>query len=62
MKKYKCEFKFQNVNSGVYVSIFFYLEGDEKYNIEKAAIITACNELNGQITDYQLNYYRCEVA
>lgn len=62
MKKYKCEFKFQNVSTGTYVSIFFYLEGGEKYSVERAAIIAACQELQGSLMSYTLNYYRIDEA
>ena len=61
MKKiYKCEFKFTNLNSRVWVSTFFYLETLDKFAAEKVAIIKACNELKGKITDYELTYYRVE--
>ena len=67
MKKkiYKCEFKFTNLNTRVWLSVFFYLEGDgaqyEKYNIERVAIIKACQELKpGEVKNYELTYYKIE--
>jgi hypothetical protein len=61
MKKiFKCEFKYTNLNTRVWVSTFFYLEGDDKFSIERIAIIKSTNELKGKITDYELTYYRVE--
>jgi hypothetical protein len=61
MKKiFKCEFKFQNLTTRNWVSVFFYLEGDDKFAIERIAIVNACDELKGQIRNYQLLYYRVE--
>ena len=62
MKKiYKCEFKFTNLISRVWVSVFFYMEGADKYNVERQAIIKACEELKaGEVKNYELTYYRIE--
>lgn len=62
MKKYKCEFKFQNINTGSYVSIFFYMEGGDKYAVERSAIVAACQELSAALHTYTLNYYRIDEA
>jgi hypothetical protein len=42
------------------VSTFFYLEGEDKFAIERMAIIKSTNELKGKLTDYELTYYRVE--
>ena len=61
MKKiYKCEFKFTNLNTRVWLSTYFYLECEDKFSAEKVAIIKACNELKGKVTDYELSFYRIE--
>ena len=61
MKKiFKCEFKYTNLNSRVWVSTFFYLEGDDKFQVERVAIVKSVNELKGKLTDYELTYYRIE--
>jgi hypothetical protein len=62
MKKiFKCEFKFTNLTSRVWVSVFFYMEGTDKYNVERQAIIKACEELkSGEVKNYELTYYRVE--
>ena len=57
---YKCEFKFTNLNTRVWLSTFFYLEGDDKFAIERIAIVKAMNELKAPLTDYQLSYYKIE--
>ena len=61
MKKiFKCEFKYTNLNTRVWVSTFFYIEGIDKFTVERVAIIKSVNELKGKLTDYELTYYRIE--
>jgi len=61
MKKiFKCEFKYTNLNSRVWLSTFFYMEGEDRFSVEKAAIIKSCNELKDKLTNYELTFYKVE--
>jgi len=59
-KNFKCEFKYVNLNTNVWVSTFFYLEGTDRFQVEKVAIIKSMSELKDNLNNYELTFYKVE--
>jgi hypothetical protein len=48
------------LNTNVWLSTFFYLEGTDRFQVEKVAIIKSMSELKDNLNNYELTFYKVE--